>query len=46
MFKQILRKLLLFPVQGDVFVANSVEGVGEFYYLFGGVGWVDAYDLA
>ena len=25
---------------------NSVEGVGPFYSLFGGVGWVDADALA
>ena len=33
-------------VQVDVVVANSVEGVGPLYLLFGGVVWVDAYALA
>ena len=33
-------------VQGDVVVANSLEGVGPFYALFGGVGWVDTDALA
>ena len=33
-------------VQGGVVVANSLEGVGPFYALFGGVGWVDTNALA
>ena len=40
-FKQLLKKICLFLVQGGVVVANSVEGVGPFYSLFDGVGWVD-----
>ena len=46
MCKKHLKNIFLLQVQGDVVIANSVEGVGYFYSLFGGVGWVDVYALA
>ena len=45
MCKQLLRKLFFFSVQGDVVVENILECVGEFYLIFGGIGWFNAYAL-
>ena len=33
-------------VQGDVFLVDSMEGVGTFHMFLGEVGWVGAYALA